>query len=184
MVIEVIAPLASHMLAAHLIAGLTGLEVLHCRTFVGVVELQPTRLLEDGLREHMATRAAAAAATALAFPHPPPPLAHPPLSAAGRSAFSALFGAGASLSNAIPGRCAVACFTSWHCTNCENPYTTPRGHVLFAEHFVHSHGRDNAGDGTLSKAKQSLCHRFPSVSRLAVGSDQAESNGQCEGMLS
>jgi hypothetical protein len=82
------------------------------RTFVGVVELQPTRLLEDGLRAHLAQRAAAAAATALSFRNPPAPLAYPPLSAAGRSALAGLFGAGASLSASIPGRCARSLFCS------------------------------------------------------------------------
>ena len=72
---------------------------------MGVVELQPTRLLEDGLRAHLAQRAAAAAATAMSFSNPPSPLAYPPLSTAGRSAFANLFGAGASLSPSIPGRC-------------------------------------------------------------------------------
>lgn len=75
---------------------------------MGVVELQPTRLLEDGLRAHLAQRAAAAATTALSFRNPPAPLAYPPLSAAGRSASAGLFGAGASLSASIPGRCACS----------------------------------------------------------------------------
>ncbi|KAK9917364.1 hypothetical protein WJX75_003552 [Coccomyxa subellipsoidea] len=89
---------------AHRIAAFAdGMRAME-KTFVGVVELQPTRLLEDGLRAHLAQRAAAAAATALSFRNPPAPLAYPPLSAAGRSALAGLFGAGASLSASIPGR--------------------------------------------------------------------------------
>jgi hypothetical protein len=75
------------------------------RTFLGVMELQPTRLLEDGLRAHLAKRAASAAATTLSFSQPPAPLVYPPLSGAGRSSFTVLFGTGASLSSKIPGRC-------------------------------------------------------------------------------
>ncbi len=41
----------------------------------------------------------------MSFSNPPAPLAYPPLSNAGRSAFANLFGAGASLSPSIPGRC-------------------------------------------------------------------------------
>ncbi|CAL8464950.1 g4485 [Coccomyxa elongata] len=98
-------PQRAHLAAlAHRIAAFAdGMRAME-KTFVGVVELQPTRLLEDGLRAHLAQRAAAAAATAMSFSNPPAPLAYPPLSNAGRSAFANLFGAGASLSPSIPGR--------------------------------------------------------------------------------
>lgn len=75
------------------------------RTFLGVVELQPTRLLEDGLRTHLALRAASSAAAALSFSQPPAPLVYPAPSTSARSAFAGLLGAGAALSVNIPGRC-------------------------------------------------------------------------------
>ena len=72
---------------------------------MGVVELQPTRLLADGLRAHLARRAASAAAAALSFGERPGPLAVPPPSAAPRPGLGALLGGGAALSDALPGRC-------------------------------------------------------------------------------
>lgn len=60
---------------------------------MGIIELDPMRLLEDGIRSQTARRIAATCARLLVFPNAPPPLVPPPLSSAGRdSPFAAVFG--------------------------------------------------------------------------------------------
>lgn len=76
-----------------------------CRTFVGMVELQPTKLLEDGLRARLAQRTAHAAASLLAFSNHPTPIAYPPLTPSSQSTLTSLFTASASLTSDTPGRC-------------------------------------------------------------------------------
>ncbi len=75
-----------------------------CRTFVGIVELQPTKLLEDGLRARMAQRTAHAAAALLSFSNHPTPLACPPPGAAPQASLANLFGGSTALTAEIPGR--------------------------------------------------------------------------------
>ncbi len=82
-----------------------GRYICACRTFVGIVELQPTKLLEEGLRERLAQRTAHAAAALLAFSNHPTPIAYPPLTSFSQSTLTSIFGAGASLTADIPGRC-------------------------------------------------------------------------------
>ena len=87
-------------------SGSNALSMLWARrTFVGIVELRPTKLLEDGLRAHLAQRAAHAAAALLAFSNHPTPLAYPPLAPASQSSLANLFSSSASLTAEIPGRC-------------------------------------------------------------------------------
>ena len=72
---------------------------------MGIVELQPTKLLEDGLRTRLAQRTAHAAAALLAFSNHPTPIAYPPLTPSSQSSLTSLFTASASLTSDIPGRC-------------------------------------------------------------------------------
>ena len=71
---------------------------------MGIVELRPTKLLEDGLRAHIAQRTAHAAAALLAFSNHPTPLAYPPLASASQSSLANLFTGSASLTAEVPGR--------------------------------------------------------------------------------
>ncbi len=72
---------------------------------MGVVELAPTKLLQDGLRAHLARRIASAAAASLSFSQHAPPLALPqPPPGSARPGLAGLFGAGAALSDNVPGR--------------------------------------------------------------------------------
>ncbi len=71
---------------------------------MGIIELQPTKLLEEGLRARIAQRIAHAAAALLAFSNHPTPIAYPPLASASQSSLATLFIATASLTAEIPGR--------------------------------------------------------------------------------
>lgn len=71
---------------------------------MGIVELQPTRLLEEGLRARLAQRTAHAAAALLSFSNHPTPLAQPPPASAPQPTLSALFGGAPALTADIPGR--------------------------------------------------------------------------------
>ncbi len=71
---------------------------------MGIVELRPTKLLEAGLRAHIAQHTAHAAAALLAFSNHPTPIAYPTLASASQSSLANLFSGSASLTAEIPGR--------------------------------------------------------------------------------